>query len=162
MAHALAFAAATGTKTVSAGAGHRDPGMLRAFAIHWDVAELGAKVDALAAAGAHVVGAEHADGANALRQVKELKPDVLVVWLGRRPGHGRVTAAAVRSYGWASELAVLFVDQDPDPLPKASRAKLEEVLPDALVATPATLPVWLAKVERALQERRRPPIDNLA
>jgi hypothetical protein len=136
--------------------------VLRAFAIHWDEAELGGKVDALAATGAHVVGAEHADGQRAVRLVKELKPDVLVVWLGRKPGDGRVTAAAIRSYGWASELAVLFVDEPAQPLPKASRAKLEEVLPDAIVATPATLAVWLAKVERALQERRRPAIDNLA
>jgi hypothetical protein len=130
--------------------------MLRVFAVHWDEAGLGAKVDALAAAGAHVVGAEHADAARALRLVKELKPDVLVVWLADRPGQGRVTAAAIRSYGWASELTVVFVDADPEPLPKGARAKLEEVLPDALVATPATLAAWLGKVEKALQERRRP------
>lgn len=129
--------------------------MLRAFVVHWDAAELAAKVEAVAAAGAHVVGAEHADGGNALRQVKELKPDVLVVWLARLPGHGRVTAAAIRSYGWASELAVLFVDEPSQPLPKASRAKLQEVLPDAIVVAPATLPAWLARVERALLERRR-------
>lgn len=130
--------------------------MLRAFAIHWDAAELAAKVEALAVAGAHVVGAEHADGGHALRQVKDLKPDVLVVWLDKRPGHGRVTAAAIRSYGWASELAVLFVDDPAEPLPKAGRSKLEEVLPDAVLVTPATLAVWLAKVEKALLERRRP------
>lgn len=130
--------------------------MLRAFVVHWDAAELDAKVDLVAAAGAHVVGAEHADGGNALRQVKDLKPDVLVVWLSRLPGHGRVTAAAIRSYGWASELAVLFVEEEGDPLPKASRAKLEEVLPEAVIVRPAVLPVWLAKVERALAERRRP------
>jgi chemotaxis response regulator CheB len=130
--------------------------VLRAFVVHWDAAELDAKVEVLAAAGAHVVGAEHSDGGRALRQVKELKPDVLVVWLARRPGDGRVTAAAIRSYGWASELAVLFVDDPAEPLPKASRAKLEEVLPHAIVATPATLAAWLVKVERALTERRRP------
>jgi hypothetical protein len=129
--------------------------MLRAFAVHWDEASLAAKVDALAGAGAHVVGAEHADAGRVLQAVKELKPDALVVWLDRLPGQGRVTAAAVRSYGWASELAVLFVDSDP-PLPKAARAKLQEVLPEAIVATPATLAVWLGKVEKALQERRRP------
>ncbi|MFA5943811.1 MAG: hypothetical protein WC876_05020 [Candidatus Thermoplasmatota archaeon] len=130
--------------------------MLRAFVVHWDAAELDAKVEAVVAAGAHVVGAEHADGGRVLQAVKELKPDVLVVWLARRPGDGRVTAAAIRSYGWASELAVLFVDQDPEPLPKSSRAKLQEVLPDAIVVTPATLPVWLVKVEKARLERSRP------
>jgi chemotaxis response regulator CheB len=130
--------------------------MLRVFAVHWDEAELAAKVEVLAAAGAHVVGAEAVDAPRALRLVKELKPDVLVVWLARLPGQGRVTAAAIRSYGWASELAVLFVDADPDALPKAARAKLQEVLPEALVATPATLAAWLGKVEKALQERRRP------
>lgn len=130
--------------------------MLRAFVLHWDAAEMTGKVDLVAAAGAHVVGAEHADGAAALRQVKDLKPDVLVVWLSRLPGHGRVTAAAIRSYGWASELAVLFVDEPADPLPKAGRAKLQEVLPEAIVVTAATLPAWLGKVEKALTERRRP------
>jgi hypothetical protein len=130
--------------------------VLRAFALHWDAAELTSKVDALAAAGVHVVGAESADGGNALRQVKELKPDVLVVWLAHKPGDGRVTAAAFRSYGWASELAVLFVDEPTAPLDKRGRAKLAEVLPDAVVVTPATLAVWLGKVEKALAERRRP------
>lgn len=130
--------------------------MLRVFAVHWDEAELGGKVEALAAAGAHVVGAEASDAARALQAVKELKPDLLVVWLARLPSQGRVTAAAIRSYGWASELAVLFVDADPEPLPKAASAKLQEVLPEALMATPATLQAWLGKVEKALQERRRP------
>lgn len=130
--------------------------MLKAYVVHWDAAELDAKVDAVAAAGAHVVGAAHSDAAQVLRQVKEFKPEVLVVWLSRRPGDGRVTAAAIRSYGWASELAVVFVDHDPDILPKAGRAKLQEVLPEAILATPATLPVWLVKVERALVERQRP------
>jgi hypothetical protein len=130
--------------------------MLRAFVVHWDEAGLAAKVDLVAAAGVHVVGAEHADAGAALRQVKDLKPDVLVVWLDKRPGHGRVTAAAIRSYAWAGEMAVLFVDQDPDPLPKESRSLLGEVLPDAIVATPATLAVWLAKIEKAKTERLRP------
>lgn len=130
--------------------------MLRAFILHWDAAELDARIGQVAAAGARVVGAEHEDGQRALRLVKELKPDVLVVWLDRRPGDGRVTAAAIRSYGWASELAVLFVDEPAQPLPKSSRAKLAEVLPEAVVVAPATLAVWLAKVEKALAERRRP------
>lgn len=130
--------------------------MLRAFVVHWDQVELDGKIDAVALAGAHVVGAEHTDGGRVLQRVKELKPDVLVVWLSHLPGHGRVTAAAIRSYGWASELAVLFVDGDPESLPKGGRAKLQEVLPDALVATPATLAVWLVKIEKALVERRRP------
>ncbi len=130
--------------------------MLRAFVVHWDATELGAKIDLVAAAGAHVVGAEHSDGANALRQVKDLKPDVLVVWLSRLPGHGRVTAAAIRSYGWASELAVLFVEEGPEPLSKSGRAKLQEVLPEAILVTPTVLPVWLARVEKALAERARP------
>ncbi|MHB1262184.1 MAG: hypothetical protein ACYC2H_10780 [Thermoplasmatota archaeon] len=134
--------------------------MLRAFVVHWDAGELAGKVDFVAAAGAHVVGAEHSDGGNALRQVKDLKPDVLVVWLSRLPGHGRVTAAAIRSYGWASELAVLFVEEG-EPLPKAGRAKMQEVLPDAVIVRAAVLPVWLDKVERALAERRRPAPEAL-
>jgi chemotaxis response regulator CheB len=131
--------------------------VLRAFVLHWDAVELDARIGQVAAAGAHVVGAEHSDGQQALRLVKELKPDVLAVWLDRRPGDGRVTAAAIRSYGWASELAVLFVDEPAQPLPKAGRAKLEEVLPDAIVATPTTLAAWLARIEAAQRSRRRIP-----
>jgi DNA-binding NarL/FixJ family response regulator len=135
--------------------------VLRAFVVHWDAAGLDGKVDLVAACGVQVVGAEHSDGGRALRQVKDLKPDLLVVWLGQRVGDGRVTAAAIRSYGWASELAVLFVEDAAEPLSKSARAKLQEVLPDAIVVVEGLLPVWLAKVKRALLERRR-PIDAAA
>ena len=53
-------------------------------------------------------------------------------------------------------ITALFVEEPAAPLRKASRAKLEEVLPDSILVAPALLPAWLAKVERALLERRRP------
>jgi hypothetical protein len=87
--------------------------------------------------------------------VQRLAPDVLVVWLARLPSHGRATAGYVRSTAWGRAIPVVFVDQDPDPLAKDKRAKLLEAVPDGLVVTPATLAVWLGKVEAALEARRR-------
>jgi hypothetical protein len=130
--------------------------VLRAFVVHWDAEELPAKARAVEAAGAEVAGTEASDGARAAKEVQRLAPDVLVVWLSRLPGHGRATAGYVRSTAWGREVPIVFVDQDPDPLPKDKRAKLLEAVPDGLLVTPATLAVWLEKVGKALETRRRP------
>lgn len=132
--------------------------MLLAFALHWDEAGMPAKVALLEAAGARVLGSEALDGKRAAAKVKDLKPDLLVVWAHPLPGHGRVTAAAIRSYPWGRDLPVLVVHGDPDLLDAAKKAKLEEVLPDAILVTPRTLPAWLEKVEKALEGRRKPAL----
>jgi AmiR/NasT family two-component response regulator len=134
----------------------RDAPVLRAFVVHWDAAELAAKVRAVEDAGAKVVGTEAADGARAAKEVQRLAPDVLVVWLARLPSHGRATAGYIRSTAWGRDLPIVLVDQDPEPLPKEKRAKLLEAVPDGLLVTPATLAFWLGKVEKALETRRRP------
>lgn len=133
--------------------------MLRAFVVHWDGEELAAKVRAVEAAGAAVVGHESADGARAGKEVQRLSPDVLVVWLSRLPGHGRATAGYVRSTPWGRDLPIVFVDQDPEALAKDKRTKLLEAVPDGLIVTPATLAAWLAKVEQAIEARRRRAVD---
>ena len=130
--------------------------LLRAFVLHWDADELGAKVAAVEAAGAKVVGTEHADGTRATQRVKDLAPDVLVVWMSQLPSHGRTTAAAIRSYAWGRKIPCLFVHGDPAMLEPRKRAKLEEVIPDAILVTPATLAVWLIKVENLVAARSRP------
>jgi hypothetical protein len=127
--------------------------VLRAFVVHWSAEELAAKVRMVEAAGHQVVGAESADGARAARETQRLAPDALVVWLSRLPGHGRATAGYVRSTAWGRGLPIVFVDQDPDPLPKDRRQALLAAVPDGLLVTPATLGAWLAKVERALEAR---------
>ena len=136
--------------------------MLRAFVIHWSAEELPAKAALVEAAGARVVGTEAKDGAQAGRSIRELAPDVLVVWLSRLPSHGRVTAGYVRSQGWGRELPILFVDGDPEALDKGKRAKLQEVVPDGIVVTPRTLQAWVEKVDAAVAARRRgvgfPPV----
>jgi chemotaxis response regulator CheB len=129
--------------------------VLRAFVVHWNADELPAKARAVADAGAEVVATEASDGARAAKEVQRLAPDVLVVWLARLPGHGRATAGYVRSTKWGRDLPIVFVDQDPEPLPKDKKAKLLEAVPDGLVVTPATLAVWLGKVEAALESRKR-------
>lgn len=132
--------------------------MLRAFVLHWSEEEVAAKAALVDSAGHKVVGTEALDGARALARVKELAPDVLVVWTTWLPSHGRTTAAAIRSYRWGRALPCLFVEGDPEPLPKEKKAKLAEVLPDAILVTPRTLAAWLGKVEAAIQARRRPPV----
>lgn len=129
--------------------------MLRAFVVHWDEAEVAAKAALVEAAGHKVVGTEWLDGTRALARAKELAPDVLVVWTSQLPSHGRTTAAAIRSYPWGRSIHLLFVEGDPEPLPRPKRAKLAEVLPDAVLVTPATLPPWLGKVEAAIAALRR-------
>lgn len=131
------------------------PGVLRALLVHWDEATLPAKAAQVEAAGHKVVGGEAVDGARALQKAKDLAPDVLVVWATHRPSHGRTTAAAIRSYPWGRGIHCLVVEGDPEPLPKPARAKLAEVLPEAVLVTPATLPVWLGKVEAAIAATRR-------
>jgi hypothetical protein len=129
--------------------------VLRAFVIHWSEDELAAKAAMVDATGHKVVGGEALDGARAMAKVKELAPDVLVVWTSQLPSHGRTTAAAIRSYSWGRGIHCLFVEGDPEPLPKQKRAKLAEVLPDAVLVTPKTLGAWLGKVEAAIAAMRR-------
>lgn len=129
--------------------------VLRAFVVHWDEAEVAAKAAVVEAAGHKVVGSEALDGGRAVARVKELAPDVMVVWTTHLPSHGRTTAAAVRSYPWGRAVHLLFVEKDPEPLPKEKKAKLAEVLPDAVLVSPGTLPAWLGKVEAAIAALRR-------
>lgn len=127
--------------------------MLRAFVVHWDRDELPAKIALVESAGHKVVGSEDSDGSRAWEKVKDLGPDVLVVWTTHLPSHGRATAAAVRSQPWGRAMNMLFVEGDPDKLPPLKRRKLQEVLPDAVLVTPKTLGAWLGKVEAALASR---------
>lgn len=128
--------------------------VLRAFVVHWNADELPAKARMVEATGADVVGTEASDGARAAKEVQRLAPDVLVVWLARLPSHGRATAGYVRSTAWGKDIPIVFVDQDPDPLPKDKKVALLEAVPDGLVVTPATLAAWMVKVEKALESRR--------
>ncbi len=107
------------------------------------------------AAGHKVVGSEWADGRRGWDNVKKLAPDVIVVWTSHLPSDGRTTVAAVRSQPWGRTIPALFVEGDPDLLPKAKRAKLQEVIPDAVLVTPGKLSTWLQKVEAALESKRR-------
>jgi hypothetical protein len=131
------------------------PVVLRAFVLHWDESEVAAKAALVESAGHKVVGSEWLDGTRAVQRMKELAPDVLVVWTSHLPTHGRTTAAAMRSYAWGRSIHLLFVEADPEPLPKGKRSKLAEVLPDAVLVTPRTLAVWLGKVEAAIAAMRR-------
>lgn len=120
--------------------------LVRAFVVHWDAASLPAKVQAVQKAGAEVVGHEAEDGQRAYREAKRLGPDVLIVWLQHKPSHGRLTAAAIRATAWGRTLPILFVDEDPDPVPAATLQQVKAALPDALIDRPARLRFWMQKI----------------
>lgn len=126
--------------------------MPRAFVLHWDAATLGEKVARVQAAGAEVVGQECEDGQRAHDAVRRLAPDLLVVWLQCKPSHGRVTAAAIRSTAWGRKVPILFVTDDPDPVPPATLARVREALPDAIVDRVDRLGFWVGRVGALAKE----------
>lgn len=119
---------------------------VRAFVIDWDATTLASRCDRVRAAGAEVVGQESDDGQRAFEQVRRLAPDLVVVWLQSKPSHGRVTAAAIRSCPEGRRLPILFVTDDPDPIPAATRARVRDAVPDALVDGPQRIAFWVARL----------------
>lgn len=129
---------------------------VRAFAIHWDPATIPERLDRLRTAGAEVVGHEAVDGQRAFDAVRSLAPDLVVVWLQAKPSHGRVTAAAIRSAAWGRKLPILFVTDDPDPVPPATLARVREAVPDALLDHPGRIGFWVGKVADNLAQAQAP------
>lgn len=119
---------------------------VRVFVIDWDAATLPARLACVRAAGAEVVGQECEDGQRAHDAIRRLAPDLLVVWLQCKPSHGRVTAAAIRSTAWGRKLPILFVTDDPDPVPPATLTRVREAVPDALIDRPERISFWVGKV----------------
>jgi DNA-binding NarL/FixJ family response regulator len=128
---------------------------LRAFVIHWNAAEIQAKVRLVETCGMQAVGHEAEDGERAMNAIKELEPNVLLVWLSRLPSHGRVTAQAVRASSWGRDLPVVFVEGDPDLLEDARMARVRNAVPAALVTTPDRLESAVAAAMLAAREAQQ-------
>ncbi len=130
----------------------RPPAPVRVFVIDWELAALPGRLEQVRAAGAEVVGAEAEDGQRAFNEVRRIAPDLLVVWLQCKPSHGRMTAAAIRSAAWGRKLPILFVTDDPDPVPPATLARVREAAPDAIVDRVGRLAFWVGRVGALVEE----------
>lgn len=112
---------------------------LTLFLIHWDQTEIGPLAQELRGLGWQVVGTEAVDGRSAYQQVKTLKPDVLVVYLTRKPSHGRETAVSIRRLKAFRQLPIVFVGEE-----ETAVSAVQAKLPDAIFTTPEDLPHTLS------------------
>ena len=93
--------------------------------IHWKPTEARQRIALLRAAG-YVVDAALPDQSFASK-LKTSPPDAVVIDLGRLPGQGRDMGLAVRSAMSTRHIPIVFVDGDPDKLPR-----IRTSLPDAV------------------------------
>lgn len=124
--------------------------MVRAFLLHWDARSLPDAEAALRAAGAEVAGREVADGQAAHDAVRRLAPDLVVAWLAWKPGHTRVTLAAIASAAWGRKVPLLLVDDPAAPAPPALLRQMKDALPAAIVDAPDRLPFWVGRIRSTL------------
>ncbi|HUR61400.1 MAG TPA: hypothetical protein VM286_03430 [Candidatus Thermoplasmatota archaeon] len=136
--------------------------MTRAFVVHWDPAEIGAKSALVASCGVQVVGCEAEDGERAVAAMRLLDPNVLIVWLARLPSHGRVMAQAVRATAWGRTLPVVFVEGDPGLVDDAKMARIRKAVPDAVLATPDRLQAAVVQAMLGAREAQQQRLQRKA
>ena len=109
------------------------------FLIHWnetEAEELSAMYDPYDWA----VDFEFEDGARAGEAIKEIQPDVIVIYLSRLPSHGRETAHALKSIKATKHIRVIFVGGKDEAVEK-TKAKV----PDAIYVDEKGLEAALEK-----------------
>jgi CheY-like chemotaxis protein len=99
----------------------------KVFLVHWDAAEAEAYAEQIRGWGWEVSGVEAEDGGRAYRLIRDSRPDVLVIYLTRRPGHGRETARALRDVKATRDLPIVFVGGEEEAL-----ANVRAKVPDAI------------------------------
>ncbi len=117
--------------------------MARVHLLNFNADEVDARAEALREAG-HALKTDAYSGS--IKVVRDGKPDALVINLARAPSNGTQLAAMVRQSAWGRNVALLFVDGEPE---KVERAK--KLLPDA------TYTSW-AKVKTALRAALANPL----
>lgn len=100
--------------------------MLFVLLIHWNAAERRERLARLESAGLRAAALEVADGATALRTIREAPPDAVIIDLSRLPSHGRETALALRQSKVTRAIPIVFVDGEPEKV-----AAIRSGLPDA-------------------------------
>lgn len=117
--------------------------MARVHLLNFNADEVDARAEALRAAG-HAVKTDAYSGS--IKVVRDGDPEALVINLGRAPSNGTQLAAVIRQSAWGRNVAIVFVDGEPE---KIERAK--KLLPDA------TYTSW-AKVKSALRSTLANPL----
>lgn len=120
---------------------------MRAYVVHWNPLELMDKIQCVEEAGARVVASQAEDGKMAFEEIRAQRVDVVILWLQWKPSHGRVLAAAIRSTAWGRRIPILFIVDDPDPIPSRTLNGVRAAIPDALVDVPGRIPFWLQRID---------------
>ncbi len=109
------------------------------FLIHWDQAEAESYASALRAAGWEVAY-EAEDGAKAGKAIKANPPSAVVVYLDRKPSHGRAAAAYLAETKSTSTIPLIFVGGDAE-----AREKNKAKMPQAQYVSADELAAALAQ-----------------
>jgi len=102
--------------------------MPRVRLVHWNQQEALERAKSLEAAG-YQVNLEPLNGPDALKQLGEAPPDVVIIDLCRIPSHGREVGSALRRQKRTRHLPLVFLGGEPDKV-----ARTRQLLPDAVYA----------------------------
>jgi len=100
--------------------------MSRVALIHWKTGEAEERADRIRRAG-HEVRAYAEHGGDAVRALREVPPEVIVIDLSRLPSHGREAATFLRQQKATRHTPLVFVDGKPDKV-----RPIRTLLPDAI------------------------------
>ncbi len=102
--------------------------MLKVHLIHWHQQEAEERAARLEKAG-YAVRVTSDSGKNILPELRQSRPDAVVIDLSRLPSHGRTAGVVLRKQKSTRDLPLLFVDGQLDKI-----AQVKSALPDAVFA----------------------------
>ncbi len=114
--------------------------MPRVHVIHWKPAEAGPLLGACRTTGFDIICPE-CDGMSAVRAVRSVLPDVILIDLSRLPSHGREVAVFLRRAKETRQVPIVFVGGEAEKV-----AAIRQLLPDAAYCN-------LAKVAATLKRQ---------
>jgi len=118
--------------------------------LHWNAAEARERVERLRRAGFQAEYFANTNSDGGFRLIRENPPDAVVIDLTRLPSHGREVAINLRSNKITRQVALVFIEGDPE-----KTAQIRSLLPDAVFTTwPRIAPA----VRQALKTRPESPI----
>ncbi len=107
--------------------------------VHWNSQEAGILAEMVRSYGWEVA-IETDDGARVGRQVKEMRPNAVVIYLSRLPSHGRETGAGLREVKATKGVPLVYVDGTPEVIERTRQR-----IPDAIFTSTEELPEVLVK-----------------
>jgi len=124
--------------------------------IHWNVAEIAARVAQLRAAG-YAVNPKPVRSPAELKVLAANPPAAVVIDLSRTPSHGRDVALAIRARKGSRHVPLVFVEGDP-----AKVAPIRKLLPDGIYTTWAGIRPALIRARTAKRPAPAAPQSVLA